>query len=277
MTLLFWRCDSLLSGWRSKNRKNYKNGCTSLYHFIVGSKVWGRARCPITRGYCLPLKENAAGERGRKGNQKEGTCQLTGRRWRKGERVKTWCQVSLSLPSSLVIYWKDSQDPEKLLYSWLWLITAKGHRMKSALMSAREKGTSGGFWRRAGNRASSRPLLGVSHKQHSILPAMMYENTYELSPTSLHIQSFYWGSASHIGMEHPHDWPWLLSPQSPQRSNWYRTSEIQKRGIYHKSHSRHKLSVMAHGPRYTKTLLSGRILQGLGVDLLEAVKDHSFL
>lgn len=45
-------------------------------------------------------------------------------------------------------------------------------------------------------------------------------------------------------------------------------SRNTERGICHKSHGWKKLSIMAQDPRYTKTRLSGRIFQGLGVDLL---------
>lgn len=41
-------------------------------------------------------------------------------------------QGTSRLPSGLLIYWKNSQNSENLLYSWLQFITVKGYRLKSA-------------------------------------------------------------------------------------------------------------------------------------------------
>lgn len=46
--------------------------------------------------------------------------------------------------------------------------------------------------------------------------------------SSISVQSFCWGSASHIGIEHLHDWPWLLSLQPSLGLQEYKKRHSQK-------------------------------------------------
>lgn len=71
------------------------------------------------------------GEGGKSERRKTSVTMIIGW-WREIERVKAWCRGSPELSSGLVLYWKESQDPEKLLCTRLWFITAKGYRLRSA-------------------------------------------------------------------------------------------------------------------------------------------------
>lgn len=88
-----------------------------------------------TRGHRLPLSGKqmggGEGEGGKSERRKTSVTMIIGW-WREIERVKAWCRGSPELSSGLVLYWKESQDPEKLLFTRLWFITAKGYRLRSA-------------------------------------------------------------------------------------------------------------------------------------------------
>lgn len=111
------------------------------------------------------------------------------------------CMGSPRLPSGLMICLKDSQNSEKLLYSQVQFLRAKGYckgnqqRKKVYRMEFRRNQV----W------ASSHPHPMELHGYHSIPPAVMHDNTHEVLPAWA-LVSRVWG-VSHIGIECPCNWP----------------------------------------------------------------------
>ena len=150
-----------------------------------------------------------------------------------------------------------------MLCSRLPFITTKGHRLKSA------KGRNMGEYK---SDKAQLPVFLPQWSRHLILPATVHENTHQVLPLkethpSLGVQGFYWGPLYRYEIFHVQ--LYLYSP-APQGSNWCSMAQGSKQiktDLHYKSCWWCELSSIAQDPRYTKTLLSGRIFQSLRRDL----------
>lgn len=152
-----------------------------------------------TRGHRLPLSGKqmggGEGEGGKSERRKTSVTMIIGW-WREIERVKAWCRGSPELSSGVVLYWKESQDPEKLLYTRLWFITAKGYRLRSA----KDKGDPAQSFQSVSSVGSRR--------WHSILSATSDDLDEVLPARDAHLASVSRDTiraAGHTGLGHPHD------------------------------------------------------------------------
>lgn len=119
-------------------------------------------------------------------------------------------------PLGSVIFWKYLQNSKKKLYSQLWFIARDkplGYRIKSA----KKKGA----YIRAKEKPSTSfqlsPPIGITWTvliplQRDVWQHVQSVSNQESSPKPWHrgLLGF-----SHIGVEHPHCWPYLLKLQSP--------------------------------------------------------------